>query len=188
VINVGPFIARTMHITASCPSCGVRVRLPDQAVGRRFRCPRCRGVIPGPPAAPAGAFTFDAPAAADPPPAGPWNPFADEAPAPSTDDASRPKDRKRRPTARPRAAEGYNPFDDSSEDAAERPGPRKYRGSGSNPFGDGADEPDAGPTPEEVEFQFGVEGPPPAPPSSEFDFGPPDPRGTDAAERRRRRR
>jgi endogenous inhibitor of DNA gyrase (YacG/DUF329 family) len=178
-----------MHVTASCPSCGVKVRLPDQAAGRRFRCPRCRGVIAGPPAAPAEAFAFEAPAAADPPAASPWNPFADEAPAPSAADATLPKERKRRPTARPRAADGYNPFDDSSEDAAERPRPRTYRkGSGYNPFDGGADEAEAGPSPEEVEFQFGVEGPPQAPPSSDFDFGPPDPRDSESHDRRRRRR
>ncbi|HJZ94681.1 MAG TPA: hypothetical protein VKE40_27695 [Gemmataceae bacterium] len=178
-----------MHATATCPSCGVRVRLPDQAAGRRFRCPRCHGVIAVPPAAPAGAVALDPPAAVDPPPAESCNPFADEAPAPSTGDAASPKDRKRRPTARPRAVDGYNPFDDSTEDAAGAPRPRKYRkGSGYNPFDGAAEESDAGPTPEEVEFQFGVEGPPAAPPSSDFDFGPPDPRGPEAHDRRRRRR
>src|SRR5688500_613268 len=42
-----------MPISIACPLCQARVRLPDDAAGKKFRCPKCKGVIsvkaPAPP-------------------------------------------------------------------------------------------------------------------------------------------
>ncbi|HKB06578.1 MAG TPA: hypothetical protein VKD90_30560 [Gemmataceae bacterium] len=167
-----------MPLSVSCAACGARVRLPDGAAGRRFRCPRCKGVIQAPPAS--------EPA--------PDNPFAYDNPTDATDAEPEGKEphtrRRRRPTALPRSVDGFNPFDESTADADDGPRPtlRKYRkGSGWNPFESGSAEPESGPTPEETAFEFGVEAAAEPGPSSDFDFGPPDPRDDDGTSGRRRR-
>ena len=37
-----------MPISAFCPSCGTRVKVPDNLAGRSAKCPRCAASIPIP--------------------------------------------------------------------------------------------------------------------------------------------
>jgi hypothetical protein len=164
-----------MPLSLSCPGCAARLKAPDAAAGRTLRCPRCQAAIPVPAASgPAADFRFESEPADEAPHFGGDNPFEDDAP-------TSPK--RPRPTAKPKPAEGYNPFDPASTDA-EPAGPplkRKYRKDADyNPFADApADEV---PDPAGDGFEFGVEAPPPTP-TGDFDFGPHDPRQDD---RRRR--
>lgn len=74
-----------MPITFACPGCGGRLRVPDEAAGKKVSCPACKGVHIAPPPAdvPPPAPVVAAPPPPPPaPPAGsaanPWS-FDDEA-------------------------------------------------------------------------------------------------------------
>jgi hypothetical protein len=182
-----------MPVPISCPACRARLKAPDGAAGRTFRCPKCQAPVavptaPGPPA----DFAFDRG-----PTAGPAdddaNPFEDSTPAdePQTIDSDaddRPR-KARRPTAKKKPAAGFNPFDEDTGDepaAGSAPKRRRYRKDGDyNPFGDVPVE--EVPDPVGEGFEFGIESPPVAP-AGEFDFGPLDTRGDDEGDPRRRRR
>lgn len=175
-----------MPISIACPACGARLKAPDGAAGRRFRCPRCQAAFLLPAeSGPPPDLAFDSPRLA----ADDANPFADDGPGDEPEATEAPTPRKgRRPTAK-KAKPGFNPFEEGADAAepapAQPPAKRKYRKDGDyNPFGDApADEV---PDPAGDGFEFGIEAPPPAP-AGEFDFGPPDPRGDDDGPRRRRR-
>lgn len=173
-----------MSISISCPGCGARLRAPDAAAGRKFRCPKCQAPFLLPAASgPAAVFDFAQRPADDDEGARFEDDRSVDEPE-STDDAPTPR-KGRRPTARKRKP-GYNPFDaDAGEPpAVPPPAKRRYRKDGDyNPFGDAP--PDEVPDPVGDGFEFGIEAPPPTP-TGEFDFGPPDPRG-DADEGPRRR-
>src|SRR5690348_2303414 len=47
-----------------CSACGAQCRAPENAAGKRFRCPKCGGVISVPAAARVAAGTATGPAAA----------------------------------------------------------------------------------------------------------------------------
>ncbi|HEX3148496.1 MAG TPA: hypothetical protein VHR66_10455 [Gemmataceae bacterium] len=166
-----------MPLSIICPSCGVRLRAPDQAAGRTLACPKCTASLVVPTtAAPSDALAFDAPRStytgySD----DEGNPFDDEAPEepPSELDSADPAKKSRRPASKKKPkAGGFNPFDEETapeEPAAEQTKRRRYRKDGDyNPFGDHPVEevPDlAGDG-----FDFGIEAPPTTP-TNEFDFG-----------------
>jgi hypothetical protein len=73
-----------MPISVSCPSCAAKLQAPDQAAGRKTKCPKCGGVIQivaAAPAATAAASSIPAPAARPAPslPAAPKSPLAQPA-------------------------------------------------------------------------------------------------------------
>jgi hypothetical protein len=81
-----------MSATTSCPSCEMKVKVPEHLVGsgKALRCPRCKGRIPIPAAEPASAEPAAAkPATAQPAAAKPAASGADEAPAVKTDNAKK---------------------------------------------------------------------------------------------------
>jgi hypothetical protein len=57
-----------MPIVVECPSCGQKLKVPDNLAGKKVRCSKCQG-----------AFTAEAPEAAPPPPPE-ENPFATDQP------------------------------------------------------------------------------------------------------------
>jgi hypothetical protein len=125
-------------------------------------------------------------------PAGPTsaaadNPFEDASPVDEAgSDDSVDSRRRRRSTAKRKPGSGYNPFeeDPGEEPASAPPTKRRYRKDADyNPFGEVPQ--DEVPDPVGEGFEFGIEPAPPAP-TGEFDFGPPDPRGDDDPQRRRR--
>ena len=179
-----------MPVSVTCPACGARLKLPDGASGRRFRCPKCQSPFSiadesGPPTDfefghnPAGSFTMsedDCPFEGDGP---------SEEPG-TTEEVPRRRGRK---TTAKKPKGGYNPFVEGADATEPTPAPpsgkRRYRKDGDyNPFGDGPQ--DEVPDPVGEGFEFGIEVPPPAP-AGEFDFGPLDPRGDDDGSGRRRR-
>jgi hypothetical protein len=170
-----------MPVPISCPACGARLKAPDNAAGRTFRCPRCQAPVVVPGSGPTD-FAFG-------PTVGP----ADDAGAPDepqTIDADNAPRKSRRPTAKKKPAAGFNPFDADRGDGEPAPGlppaKRRYRKDADyNPF-DGTPVEEV-PDPVGEGFEFGVEAPPGAP-DGEFDFGPLDPRGEDEGGPRRRRR
>jgi hypothetical protein len=155
-----------MPISIACPLCQAQVKLPDNAAGRKFRCPKCKGVIAVKPAAPkpvirpegafAGGFT-DAPI--DPGESAPI-----EGPVPLSS------------AAKKATVADYNPFADGAEEEPEEEKPKNKRyfkpKDDYNPFTEPpAPEPTAGgPNPEEL-FDFGLEDSAPPSAASEFDFG-----------------
>lgn len=170
-----------MPIAVICPACKSRVRLPDNAAGKRFRCPKCQGVIHGPPAAPAKPAVIRP---ADQTDAG----FAD-VPA---DPAENPIFEPQAPissAARKAAQPEFNPFDDGAATAdEEKPrGKRYYKPKDDyNPFAEPtASNPGAAVDPGQV-FDFGVVEPTEPAGGGEFDFGSGDEPQDDGPRRRRR--
>lgn len=170
-----------MPISVTCPTCAGRVRLPDNAAGRRFRCPKCKGVIPGPPK----------PA---PPAPAPVHGFVDEPGDPSPESPPAEGPIPISAAARKAIDEPFNPFADPSAPAEtedeERPNKKRYwkPKDDYNPF---AEPPPAGPAGGAADsaelFDFGgpeaADAPPP--PAGDLDFGPPDP-PPDGPRRRRK--
>src|SRR5690348_17294432 len=74
-----------MPVQISCPQCSQTLRVPDTAVGKSVRCPKCQTVFPakpsGPPPAPP-ADPFGAPASKQPA----ADPFGAPAPKPPAAD------------------------------------------------------------------------------------------------------
>jgi hypothetical protein len=161
-----------MPVSLSCPACGARLKAPDNAAGRTFRCPKCQGPVVVPASGPT-AFAFGTTAG---PADDDGNPFADAGvpDEPQTFDADDAPRKARRPTAKKKPAPGSPPVK------------RRYRKyADDNPFGDAPVE--EVPDPVGEGFEFGVEAPPAAP-AGEFDFGPLDPHGEDEDGPGRRRR
>jgi hypothetical protein len=172
-----------MPIPVVCPSCNSRVLLPDNAAGKRFRCPKCQGVIPGPvtPAANQSVIRphdqtdtgfVDTPA--DPA----ANPLFEE-PAPIS------------PLARKAVQPEFNPFDDGTagEQDDEKPrGKRYYKPKDDfNPFADPvASGSAAGAGDTGQIFDFGAVDPGEPAGDGEFNFGSED-QSDDKGRRRRRR-
>lgn len=115
-----------MAITFACPGCGGRLRVPDEAAGKRVSCPACKGVHIAPPPA-------DEPVVAAPPPpvapagsaSNPWS-FDDEAgtsgePAPLVRSSSSQSGERRS-----RGRRGENP----DEKGRSSPAPGKWTGFG----------------------------------------------------------
>jgi hypothetical protein len=94
-----------MPLTLTCPDCGTMLRAPDNAAGRRVRCPKCAGEFDVP-----GDATVQEPAAPPRPPDPPPTVF-DEAP---------PRRRRRR--------DDYDDYDDYEDERPARR--RRYRRQG----------------------------------------------------------
>src|SRR5262245_13481889 len=116
-----------MPLTVTCPGCNAPLRVRDELVGKKVKCPRCAGVVQVPRAAPVGA----SPAAAAPPPpaaAPPPVPHAEQVrPAPRAAAAHHPQPAtaigEGAPGARPAARRRHEePPEDEDE-----PRPRKRR-------------------------------------------------------------
>src|SRR5258708_4073329 len=71
-----------MPFLANCPTCGKKLKVPDELLGKTVRCADC-----------AGTFTAEKPSAASAPPSAP-------APRPRDDDFERDDDRDDRPSRR----------------------------------------------------------------------------------------
>lgn len=159
-----------MAISVQCSSCQGRVRLPDNAAGKRFRCPKCKGIVLGP-GADAPAPTIRSKATVDPgfvdaPHDLAGSMLIDE-PLPISQAAKR-------------AVDDFNPFDSSPDHDEEEEKPKKQRyyqpKDDYNPFADPAASapPVAGANPE-VLFDFGIEETPsPTVPGNDLEFRPPD--------------
>jgi len=168
-----------MAISVLCPSCQGKVRLPDDSAGKRFRCPKCKGVVPGPGAV-APPPTIRPKEAIDPgfmdAPHDPAGSMPIDEPLPISEAAKR-------------ALDDFNPFDSgTSHDDEDEEKPKKQRyyqpKDDYNPFTDPAASapPVPGANPE-VLFDFGMEETPsPTVPGNDLEFRPPD----DTTRRRRR--
>lgn len=44
-----------MPLTIQCDTCGAKMKVPDNAVGKKVKCPKCEALVPVPPSAPAPA-------------------------------------------------------------------------------------------------------------------------------------
>jgi hypothetical protein len=161
-------------IAISCPSCARRVRLPDDAAGRRFRCPNCHGVIPTPAAKRPvirpedeidSGFVDES--------AGPNASMLDDAPTPITS------------IARKAAREEFNPFAEPG-DEEEKPRHNRYfkPKDDYNPFADPPPS-ETAVEPEQV-FDFGVADEAAPPTTNELDFDSTNPHECDRRRRRRR--
>jgi len=167
-----------MPISVQCPACQGRVKLPDNAAGRRFRCPKCKGVVLGP-GTPPPPPTIRPKETLDPG-------FID---APHDPAGSAPLDVPMPISeAAKRALDDFNPFDDGkgNDDEEEKPKKQRYYQPKDdyNPFTDPAASapPVPGANPE-VLFDFGMEeSPSPTVPGNDLDFPQPD----DTTRRRRR--
>jgi hypothetical protein len=172
-----------MPIPVVCPSCNSQVRLPDNAAGKRFRCPKCQGAIPGPAASAAKQSVIrphdqtdtgfvDSPA--DPAESKPF-----EGPAPISS------------LARKAVQPDFNPFDDGTagEQDDEKPrGKRYYKPKDDyNPFSESAA---TGPAMGAGEpgqlFDFGAAEPGQPVGDGEFNFGSEDQSENNGRRRRRR--
>jgi hypothetical protein len=171
-----------MPISVICPSCNSRIRLPDNAAGKRFRCPKCQGVVAGPASVPAKPPVVRP---ADQTDAG----FADSPPDPAENqvfEAPTPISSAARKAAQP----DFNPFDDGTapEDEEKPRGKRYFKPKDDyNPFSEppaSAPAADAG-NPGQL-FDFGVVEPSEPAGGGEFDFGSGD-ESQDGGPRRRRR-
>lgn len=150
-----------MPVSAACPTCQARVRIPDDSAGRRFRCPKCQGVIAGVAKTIVSEIVPDFIDAQEQP----GDQELDEQPGAIS------------AAARASLREAYNPFDDGSEEEETRKSrfaPKEVW----NPF---AEPPPAVSGGEAESFDFGVVEPE-APPAGDLDFGPP----VDPPKRRRR--
>jgi len=158
-----------MSVSVTCPSCSARVRLPDDSAGKKFRCPKCKGVIPGQGFAPAAktpvvrstdrvdsGLVDESEVAQTTPP--------DEQPLPISS------------AARQASRESFNPFaGGNDEDEEDKPRKKRYwqPKENYNPFDDVHSSSADGATanPEQV-FDFGEpEAGEAPPPSGDFDFG-----------------
>lgn len=125
-----------MPLTISCPSCPTKLKVPDDAGGRRIKCPKCGGVM----TVPAGGA--DADSGTQPPsPARPVSPVPTPAPVPrpvrvaeppAPPAARRAPDDDDRPARRVRSDDDDRPArrrrDDDRDDADEAPGGRLHPG------------------------------------------------------------
>jgi hypothetical protein len=172
-----------MPIPVVCPSCNSPVRLPDNAAGKRFRCPKCQGVIPGPASMPAKPAVVRPPEQSDvgivDTPTNPAeNPLFEE-PAPISSQA--------RKAAQP----DFNPFDAGAagdQDDEKPRGKRYFKPKDDyNPFAepDGS-RPAAGTGDPGQLFDFGAVEPGEPAGGGDFDFGPQDQSEDDGRRRRRR--
>ncbi|HEX4613405.1 MAG TPA: hypothetical protein VH092_34805 [Urbifossiella sp.] len=111
-----------MSIQVVC-GCGKRLRVGDEAVGKRVRCPACQAVLTVP--------TAEAPAPPPPPPAAPLDLDDEPEPRPgrrpnaaaAEPSVDRPEDRPAR--TRPRPGEPDKPDEDRRGRAGDPPRPRK---------------------------------------------------------------
>jgi hypothetical protein len=81
-----------------CPSCGLRLQVPDELAGRRVSCSGCRAVVTAPAALPPAAVPLPIPVpvpAPPPPPPGPANPFAFDGSGGDPEARDRRRDRDR---------------------------------------------------------------------------------------------
>lgn len=174
-----------MPIPVICLTCNSRVRLPDNAAGKRFRCPKCQGVITGPAPAPPAATK---PAVIRPPDqtdAG----FADT-PADPSENQIFGEPAPISSLARKATQPDFNPFvDGTSTDDEEKPRNKRYYKPKDdyNPFA----EPPASSTGNArgdpgQPFDFGAAEPTEPAGGGEFSFGPDD--DSEDREPRRRRR
>lgn len=90
-------------ITVTCSNCSSKIKVPDNAAGKKGKCPKCGTVvrIPVPeseaptimPGEGPSPFSFDAGAAAPPPPSGaPFGNLGEGGPPPADEDAAEPID------------------------------------------------------------------------------------------------
>lgn len=159
-----------MPISVECPACHGRLRLPDNATGKRFRCPKCKGVIVGPTGSKPSP-TIRPKDALDPG-------FVD---APYDPEGSAPIDEPMPISqAAKRALHDYNPFASTSDSDEEDEKPKKSRyyqpKDDYNPFDDPAREAPAesGADPGRL-FDFGQEDPSATQsPGDDLNFGSPE--------------
>jgi hypothetical protein len=171
-----------MPIPAECPNCQARVRLPENAEGRRFRCPKCQAAIPGPPA------RSTPPKQAVVRPAEQVDPGFVDAPDDPAQSQQIEEPAPISPAARKAVRGDFNPFDDGRDDDDDEPRGKRRRKPKEdyNPFAEPAAQSAAGAANPDELFDFGAVDPNQPSPTGEFDFGASD--ETEERDPRRRRR
>lgn len=157
-----------MPISIACPLCQSRVRLPDDAAGKKFRCPKCKGTISvKAPAPPKPLIQSDSVFATG---------FTD-APHDSTVEGILPVSEPVPLSSLAKKAifDEFNPFDDGTAKADDGESEKKSRFAPKeiyNPFAQPhpPDAPVSEANPEDL-FDFGREDTPQQPASGEFNFG-----------------
>lgn len=117
-----------MPVRLTCPSCAATLSIRDEFATRAVKCPKCAGIIPPQPAAPATVSEPEALATLPPPPAP--EPEPEPQPAARAERADPPRERDRDDDDRPRRRRDEDDEDDRprrrrDEDEDDRPRRRR---------------------------------------------------------------